>query len=96
MGNPYNPYYWVDDHPRLYGNNGSLDGAACGQSQCRTEHAPSTGGGVMTYNHVKPNMQNYTVKIIQSDKGNECLEKMIPRIAYIKVKVEVSDFASGF
>ena len=29
MGNPYNgyknPYYWVDDHPLLYGNNGSLD-----------------------------------------------------------------------
>ena len=29
-GNPYNngyinPYYWVDDHPLLYGNNGSLD-----------------------------------------------------------------------
>ena len=26
--NPYNwdikPYYWVDDHPLLYGNNGSL------------------------------------------------------------------------
>ena len=29
VGNPYNgyinPYYWVDDHPLLYGNNGSLD-----------------------------------------------------------------------
>ena len=28
-GNPYNgyinPYYWVDDHPLLYGNHGSLD-----------------------------------------------------------------------
>ena len=27
--NPYNgyinPYYWVDEHPLLYGNNGSLD-----------------------------------------------------------------------
>ena len=27
--NPYNgyinPYYWVDDHPLVYGNNGSLD-----------------------------------------------------------------------
>ncbi len=27
--NPYNgyinPYYWVDDHPLLYGNTGSLD-----------------------------------------------------------------------
>ena len=29
IGNPYtgyiNPYNWVDDHPLLYGNNGSLD-----------------------------------------------------------------------
>ena len=29
IGNPYNgyinPYYCVDDHPLLYGNNGSLD-----------------------------------------------------------------------
>ena len=29
IGNPYNgyinPYYWVDDHPLLYGDNGSLD-----------------------------------------------------------------------
>ena len=29
IGNPYNgyinPYYWVDDHPLWYGNNGSLD-----------------------------------------------------------------------
>ena len=29
VGNPFygyiNPYYWVDDHPLLYGNNGSLD-----------------------------------------------------------------------
>ena len=28
IGNPYNgyinPYYWVDDHPLLYGDNGSL------------------------------------------------------------------------
>ena len=28
-GNPYDgyikPYYWVDDHALLYGNNGSLD-----------------------------------------------------------------------
>ena len=33
IGNPYNgyinPYYWVDDHPLLYGNNGSLDPGTC-------------------------------------------------------------------
>ena len=32
IGNPYNgyidPYYWVGDHPLLYGNNGSLDPGA--------------------------------------------------------------------
>ena len=32
--NPYNgylnPYYWVDDHPVLYGNSGSLDPGTCG------------------------------------------------------------------
>ncbi len=31
--NPYNgyinPYYWVDDHPLLYGNNRSLDPGTC-------------------------------------------------------------------
>ena len=34
--NPYNgyinPYYWVDDHPLLYGNNGSLDPGTNGSS----------------------------------------------------------------
>ena len=34
IGNPYNgyisPYHWVDDHPLLYGNNGSLDPGTCG------------------------------------------------------------------
>ena len=34
IGNPYNgyinPYYWVDDHPLLYGNNGSLDPSTYG------------------------------------------------------------------
>ena len=37
IGNPYNgyinPYYWVDDHPLLYGNNVSLDPS--------TNHVPS-------------------------------------------------------
>ena len=34
IGNPYNgyinPYYWVDDHPLLYGHIGSLDPGTCG------------------------------------------------------------------
>ena len=44
VGNPYNgyinPYYWVDDHPLLYGNNGSLDpGTYVFQSRCRSGQA---------------------------------------------------------
>ena len=34
--NPYNgyvnPYYWVDDHPLLYGNIGGLDPSTNGES----------------------------------------------------------------
>ena len=34
--NPYdayiNPYYWVDDHPLLYGNKGSLDPGTYGDN----------------------------------------------------------------
>ncbi len=43
--NPYNwyikPYYWVDDHPLLYGNNGSLDLSThevCTLKQTNTHH----------------------------------------------------------
>ena len=40
IGNPYNgyinPYYWVDDHPLLYGNNGSLDPGTYGDRSLRT------------------------------------------------------------
>ena len=39
-GNPYNgyinPYYWVDDHPLLYGNNGSLDPGTDGHEKSST------------------------------------------------------------
>ena len=39
IGNPYNgyinPYYWVDDHPLLYGNNVSLDPSTHGSKKCR-------------------------------------------------------------
>ena len=37
---------WVDDHPPLHENNGSLDGSACGHGLSRMVHAPSSGGGV--------------------------------------------------
>ncbi len=53
--NPFNgyinPYYWVDDHPLLYGNNGSLDPGTNGCwcywfrysiSKKGFDHAPNT------------------------------------------------------
>ena len=40
IGNPYNgyinPHYWVDDHPLLYGNNGSLDLTRARYDRCET------------------------------------------------------------
>ena len=46
--NPYNgyinPYYWVDDHPLLYGNHGSLDPGTCNQpSLNKCMPSPSNG-----------------------------------------------------
>ena len=42
--NPYNgyinPYYWVDDHPLLYGNNGSLDPGTYKTTHQGFEHCP--------------------------------------------------------
>ena len=44
--NPYNwyikPYYWVDDHPLLYGNNGSLDPIA--HMKAKSFYKPSFQG----------------------------------------------------
>ena len=45
--NPYNgyinPYYWVDDHPLLYGNNGSLDpGHVCFNLMLKAKHQISS------------------------------------------------------
>ena len=39
-----NPYYWVDDHPLLHGNNGSLDPGTCRFFEYRLENplCPST------------------------------------------------------
>ena len=41
--NPYNgyinPYSWVDDHPLLYGNNGSLDPSTSGWAWSDTIHS---------------------------------------------------------
>ena len=45
IGNPYNgyinPYYWVDDHPLLYGNNGSLDPSTYSVSHLKLQNSPS-------------------------------------------------------
>ncbi len=51
IGNPYNgyinPYYWVDDHPLVYGNNGSLD--------------PGTNGGLMKMFYSSLNLEFFFI-----------------------------------
>ena len=39
-----NPYYWVDDHPPLYGNNGSLDSERADGSIHMVMPQPLVGG----------------------------------------------------
>ena len=47
IGNPFiNPYYWVDDHPLLYGNNGSLDPSTHGSPQKHHGSASLIGGSL--------------------------------------------------
>ena len=45
-GNPFNgyinPYYWVDDHPLYYGNNGSLHPSIISQEFSRCLEPPQT------------------------------------------------------
>ena len=44
---PYKPLRtWVDDHPLLYENYGSLDSSNAHRSDPHCENAPDTGGGV--------------------------------------------------
>ena len=44
IGNPYNgyinPYYWVDDHPLLYGNIGSLDPSTYTLPETNSQQTP--------------------------------------------------------
>ena len=57
IGNPYNgyinPYYWVDDHPLLYGNNGSLDPSTINheQSNIHTVNIPLSHGSYRSKHH---------------------------------------------
>ena len=48
--NPYNgyinPYYWVDDHPLLYGNNGSLDPSTYNVSISQSHPSLLLGEGI--------------------------------------------------
>ena len=63
--NPYNgyinPYYWVDDHPLLYGNNGSLDPGthpfiAHRKTQPKFQALLFVGGGnsIPSKNYIRP------------------------------------------
>ena len=51
--NPYNgyvnPYYWVDDHPLLYGNNGSLDPIAHMDSITQLKMAQNPGDAIICF-----------------------------------------------
>ena len=59
IGNPYNgyinPYYWVDDHPLLYGNNGSLDPSTYRCQQCKLTQLWFIPG--WSSQHDQPNLQ---------------------------------------
>ncbi len=46
-----NPYYWVDDHPLLYGNNGSFDSELADRSRTVLPH-PLVGGSKPTNGHI--------------------------------------------
>ena len=52
--NPYNgyinPYYWVDDHPLLYGNNGSLDPGTYIFPQIMTNHSLISSQALTVWN----------------------------------------------
>ena len=64
VGNPYNgyinPYYWVDDHPLLYGNNGSLDPSTHGdliaklQDPAAKPQDPAAGPTIVTLSLLQP------------------------------------------
>ena len=46
-----NPYHWVDDHPLLYGNNGSLDPFAIYGHICWMWHPPRIPVTTRIMNH---------------------------------------------
>ena len=56
--NPYNgyinPYYWVDDHPLLYGNNGSLD--------------PSTYIHLQTWSNYRESVESMKFKYVRESE----------------------------
>ena len=50
-----NPYYWVDDHPLLYVNIGSLDPSTCGHEsriQCYNAQTTTVDGSEIPNNHL--------------------------------------------
>ena len=67
--NPYNgyinPYYWVDDHPLLYGNSGSLD-STCARTNLRSGDASNTGGEVMPQGRKKLPQTKKGVKLART------------------------------
>ena len=59
--NPYNgykkPYYWVDDHPLLYGNNGSLDPST--YAQVKIGNSPARPDGPVSCKYLLENRDSH-------------------------------------
>ena len=70
--NPYNgyinPYYWVDDHPRLYGNNGSLDPGTC-NNRSQTTYSGEQGAGASYHCHTHRTTSPYICNCHPSPDG---------------------------
>ncbi len=63
--NPYNgyinPYYWVDDHPLVYGKNGSLDPGTFDTDRCIDPEPWSSTSWVAFHKNHRPNQKHSTV-----------------------------------
>ena len=81
-GNPsngyVNPYYWVDDRPLSYGNNGSLDPSNAAYVICLLKH-PTNHGSVPRLRTTRKKSTNLSLEWItclpSQKKGQNCPQK---------------------
>ena len=92
IGNPYigyiNPHYWVDDHPLLYGNDGSLDLSTYIQENYNTplEHTQSAIPGSPTMKGIPA--YSLLVKVARG-VFQRCVETTLEYIDMFLLEVEV-------